>query len=334
MAAPPSYVTLGCLFLLIVRRRSFHYQLAREQQESPKKPDHAFGVPRHWGLFFSVGLAIVAEGIFSACYHTCPGEQVFQFDTAMMYVICAMTGLALFQRRHSDVVCRPYAFFLAMALYVFVVVLGVYIPSLWFYVVIILLAVPLSYYLVIQIYYLGHQPHDGIRGVVRPCRYCLSCGFRMHSLWPRRRRQAVIITIVLCLTWAVLFASVALNISDRPTVFLVLAILNLGAYVSYYIVNKLRHGERLTWLPASALGGSLLVWVFALYFFIWQQSSSFYYDAAGSRTLNEPCILLDVFDNHDVWHLLSAYGLFFQAVALLTLDDDLILTRRFEIHVF
>ena len=70
------------------------------------------------------GLAIVAVGIFSACYHVCPGERVFQFDTTMMFVICALQTLALYQKRHSDTIAQAHNFYIVLALYVFIVVVG------------------------------------------------------------------------------------------------------------------------------------------------------------------------------------------------------------------
>jgi hypothetical protein len=67
------YISLGALFMLIVRRRKFNYTIALAGAPAAAHPDEAFGLPRHHGIFYAVGLAILAEGIFSACFHTCPG---------------------------------------------------------------------------------------------------------------------------------------------------------------------------------------------------------------------------------------------------------------------
>lgn len=37
------------------------------------------GLPRTFGLFYSIGVAIIFEGIFSASYHVCPSAIGFQF---------------------------------------------------------------------------------------------------------------------------------------------------------------------------------------------------------------------------------------------------------------
>ena len=37
------------------------------------------GIPQHFGLFYAMGLALIMEGIMSACYHVCPNYSNFQF---------------------------------------------------------------------------------------------------------------------------------------------------------------------------------------------------------------------------------------------------------------
>ena len=41
------------------------------------------------------------------------------------------------------------------------------------------------------------------------------------------------------------------------------------------------------------------------------QSLSSQLTPAESREFNKECTLLDFFDNHDIWHFLSAFGMFF-----------------------
>jgi hypothetical protein len=40
--------------------------------------------------------------------------------------------------------------------------------------------------------------------------------------------------------------------------------------------------------------------------------------------MNEVCEWLDFFDNHDMWHFVSATALFDAFIFLLTIDDDLL----------
>lgn len=38
-----------------------------------------YGIPRHFGLFYAMGVALMMEGFLSACYHVCPNHSNFQF---------------------------------------------------------------------------------------------------------------------------------------------------------------------------------------------------------------------------------------------------------------
>ena len=44
--------------------------------------------------------------------------------------------------------------------------------------------------------------------------------------------------------------------------------------------------------------------------------------------------MFDFYDEHDVWHFLSAIGLFFSALVVLTMDHDLHNVPRSKLHVF
>lgn len=38
-----------------------------------------YGIPKHFGLFYAMGIALMMEGVLSACYHVCPNYSNFQF---------------------------------------------------------------------------------------------------------------------------------------------------------------------------------------------------------------------------------------------------------------
>ena len=56
--------------------------------------------------------------------------------------------------------------------------------------------------------------------------------------------------------------------------------------------------------------------------------------AAVSRKGNTECFIDDFYDEHDLWHMLSAFGLFFVFLVVLTLDDDLATIPSSEIAEF
>ena len=78
---------------------------------------------------------------------------------------------------------------------------------------------------------------------------------------------------------------------------------------------------------------AVLCWVPAIYFFVNVDYSTLQ-SPAESRNLNEECIMLDMYDHHDIWHMLSAGGLFFCFTLLMVLDDGLYYVPRNEIHIF
>ena len=74
-------------------------------------PKHT-GIPESYGIFYALGAALmfegkkmtistiyiritltIFEGILSACYHVCPTETNFQFDTTFMYCISVLVFL-------------------------------------------------------------------------------------------------------------------------------------------------------------------------------------------------------------------------------------------------
>ncbi|NXU43492.1 SIDT2 protein, partial [Drymodes brunneopygia] len=70
------YVLLGLLFLLIILQREINYNRALLRNDT-----HALecGIPKHFGLFYAMGTALMMEGLLSACYHVCPNYTNFQF---------------------------------------------------------------------------------------------------------------------------------------------------------------------------------------------------------------------------------------------------------------
>lgn len=43
------------------------------------------GIPKHFGLFYAMGTALMMEGLLSACYHVCPNYTNFQFGKAACF---------------------------------------------------------------------------------------------------------------------------------------------------------------------------------------------------------------------------------------------------------
>ncbi|KAK7944730.1 hypothetical protein WMY93_000458 [Mugilogobius chulae] len=50
-------------------------------QTRPDNPER--GIPKHFGVYYSMGFALIVEGVLSACYHVCPNYDNFQFAPCM-----------------------------------------------------------------------------------------------------------------------------------------------------------------------------------------------------------------------------------------------------------
>jgi hypothetical protein len=101
------YVFMGILFLCVVLYRH------------AKIPNNCTGIPTHYGVFYAMGIALTIEGLLSACYHICPSQSNYQFDTSFMYVMAVLCMIKLYQNRHPDVNATAYATFTVLGMAIF-----------------------------------------------------------------------------------------------------------------------------------------------------------------------------------------------------------------------
>ena len=85
--------------------------------------------------------------------------------------------------------------------------------------------------------------------------------------------------------------------------------------------------------PAMFFVMAVLLGMLAGYFYV-NKHQSRNRTPAESRNMNELCNFMNFFDNHDLWHFISATALFLSFIFLLTIDDDLLQTQRQNIEVF
>ena len=99
------YCLFGILFMLIVWIRKEKYKRFEKEIHEQMKNENTIedvdfsglGVPRQYSLYYAMGLALTMEGVMSACYHVCPTEITFQFDTTFMYLIAILMFMKLYQ---------------------------------------------------------------------------------------------------------------------------------------------------------------------------------------------------------------------------------------------
>ncbi|CAH0712974.1 unnamed protein product, partial [Brenthis ino] len=343
VASNAGYVLLGAAFMLQVRWRQ------ARRAAAPYRGD--VGIPEHPGLLYSMGLALVMEGVLSACYHLCPNKMNFQFDSSFMYVTAVLCMVKLYQSRHPDVNASANTTFLLLAFVMAIGVIGIMDPNPYFWAVFTIAHLSICFFLTLKIYYVGKFKMPYYVGMfavllyVNECR----CGHEGASLArravaalrargraalrPARPARALLLAVVNVCNWALAAYGMYEHNGDFARHLLAVLLGNTLLHTCCYVALKLRHGERLP--PAAWLWLALApaAWAAAAAFFL-DSRTKWSETAARSRTHNAPCTALRVFDSHDLWHLASAAAIFFSFNLLLIIDDPLADTPRHLIPVF
>ncbi|XP_063126460.1 SID1 transmembrane family member 1 isoform X4 [Rattus norvegicus] len=329
------HVLLGFLFLLIVLRRDLLHRRALEAKDIFAME---YGIPKHFGLFYAMGIALMMEGVLSACYHVCPNYSNFQFDTSFMYMIAGLCMLKLYQTRHPDINASAYSAYASFAVVITLTVLGVVFGKndVWFWIIFSAIHVLASLALSTQIYYMGRfkiDVSDTDLGIFRRAAMVFYTDCIQQCSRPLYMDRMVLLIVGNLVNWSFALFGLIYRPRDFASYMLGIFICNLLLYLAFYIIMKLRSSEKVLPLPVFCIVATAVVWAAALYFFF-QNLSSWEGTPAESREKNRECVLLGFFDDHDIWHFLSATALFFSFLVLLTLDDDLDVVRRDQIPVF
>ncbi|XP_061639127.1 SID1 transmembrane family member 2 isoform X1 [Phyllopteryx taeniolatus] len=324
------YVMLGLLFLLIVLKRDIVHNRALACHEVNALE---CGIPKHFGLFYAMGTALMMEGLLSACYHVCPNYTNFQFDTSFMYMIAGLCMLKLYQKRHPDINASAYTAYACLAAVIFFSVLGVVFGrgNTVFWIVFSVIHILATLLLSTQLYYMGRWRLDS--GVLRRMVYVVYTDCIRQCTGPMYIDRMVLLVMGNIVNWSLAAYGLIERPSDFASYLLAIAICNLLLYFAFYIIMKLRSGEAIQCLAMVCILFTAVVWGFALYFFF-QGLSTWQKTPAESREHNRDCILLSFFDDHDIWHFLSSIAMFGSFLVLLTMDDDLDTVQRDKIYVF
>ena len=298
------YIFLGFLFMIIVRV-SHSY-----------RPN--CGTLRDHSLYYTMGLCLVGIGVFSALYHVCPSPLNFQFDTLFMYIAGAITFMAIYHKRHRDRI--PSAFstyaFLAIIYYLNTISLIHYQHGVgkwaWFCADLVIIYILLHGS--INIYYATDWGCD------------LMLFRHIYDSWKRADSinypKLILVLAINGFTITMLLYATFTGATIFTDWFLTLFIMNMIFYFTYYIIQKIYHGEKISWYIGVLLLLDVGMWGLALVYYEHAVSNKFL-NHHQSDELNEPCVLFNYFDFHDIWHFLSATGLFLFMVAVYFIDDDL-----------
>uniref|UniRef100_A0A914WGB4 SID1 transmembrane family member 1 n=1 Tax=Plectus sambesii TaxID=2011161 RepID=A0A914WGB4_9BILA len=323
------YVMLGLLYLGMVKERELRYRRTVGAVHASVKTE--FGIPMHNGLLYALGIAIMMEGILSASYHVCPSSSNYQFDTSFMYIIGALGMLKIYQLRHPDINANAHVAFGILALFIFLAMCGVYFNDVPFWAVFSVCYILVMFGVSVEFYFKGQWRLN--RHIYYRLRHYWRSTTCISRIIPRFKGRFIFLLIGNLLNLSFVFLGIWVMPKDFPSFLLLPFTGNLFLYLMYYIFMKLLNKERLKMRTVLFLLMAIGCWVIAMWFFI-NAVSDWSETPAESRVKNHECILFNFYDNHDVWHFMSALSLFMSFSIFLSLDDGLQWVRRDKIVVF
>ncbi|KAK9881818.1 hypothetical protein WA026_017331 [Henosepilachna vigintioctopunctata] len=315
------YLFMGILFLIATAHRQsiipFRFEI---------------GIPVHYGIYYSMGVALIIEGLLSACYHICPSQSNYQFDTSFMYVMAVLCMIKLYQNRHPDLNATAYSTFSVLGAGIMMATLGIMNGTLTVWLIFIFGYSLMCLYISFKIYYLSYI----LKGFNKLRQDISKLGFASEVFIPVKKARFIILVLVNLLNTTLLLAGMSLYFkggTDFGTFLLGLLMANAILYILFYLVMKIYNNEKLCTEAIVYFILAIVTWTAATIFFL-DAATLWTVTPAESRQWNQECILLGYYDKHDVWHLLSAPALYFTFMFLMCLDDDIIDKKQDEIPVF
>ncbi|KAK9732328.1 dsRNA-gated channel SID-1 [Popillia japonica] len=208
--------------------------------------------------------------------------------------------------------------------------LGILTNSTTIMIIFVLSYLFLCVFVTLKIYFFGYI----ISGVTHVVETVHEDSIRT-AIVPLRKVRFVLLCIanVCNLTLAIVGIIFYPSYTDFGTYLLGILMVNAVMHCVFYLTMKLYNKERIC-VEACLYGIlAMICWGFASYFFL-NGSTLWTVTPAESRQLNRNCVFMNFYDNHDLWHLLSAPGMFFIFMFLLHLDDDLVDVPRNKIKAF
>ena len=320
------FVLLGVLFILIVTTR---YRNSRQSET---------GADRYVGLELAMGLSMITEGLMSALYHACPNAGNYKYDTLFMFVSLLLIMLQLYTSRHAHSNLSSHTFILLIGMFICLSILEALESSQLLYCIrsiYILFVILTTLTLLVNIYHLGNASlliftlHDVIskrKSIFRVC-------------WPTHNKHRMVhlifvLGINLCGASCLLFMPQL----EMGTIFIGIFGGNFCFYLCYYWVMKIIKSEHkhntLVFLVTFSIGiFSVLLWIIA--FSVYRNPvTNWAMGPVISKEMNRECVLWGFYDEHDLWHILSAYALFFTYLSIVKTDDNVASVRRDKLSVF
>lgn len=307
------YIFFGLLFIIIVKINT------------KKNTEHIDSnlINNHPALYYTLGLSLFFEGLCSSVYHICPSMLNFQFDSTFMFIGAILIAITIYQKRHNAP--SPMKIYSYIGLLVFINTLPLSGLSdgfeIWFWGGIFLL---ICYFMVFGSIYLYYDQeydfeYDSFKVLYN----------KIKTLKKKDIPKFILIIVINSLTLGMyVYATITKpNFTDW---LLGVTILNMIVYFLYYIIQKLNNREKISKIIWIWLVLDIIIIVLALIFYLKAVSDKLL-PLKDSNKLNKPCVLVDYFDYHDIWHIFSSLGLFIFMNIVYFMDNN---TYNEEISIF
>ncbi|KAI6651764.1 SID1 transmembrane family member 1-like [Oopsacas minuta] len=328
-----AYLVLGLIFVVLTAIKHIirNDKYPREQEE--KYRDYRKrGITPYYGFYYAMGFALMSEGLMSSIYHTCPSGINFQFDTTFMFIIALLSILKLHQNRHPDVSVSASTAFLLLGSLIILTAFGLLAHDNEFIIVrtfYALIVIGITIFLCLNIYFFSHPQlfFTSVFETIRARSLSVCARSIKNVFWPTVNRPRIVQIGIICSINTISLVGLYYYKLDAATALLMFIIFNLLAYIAYYWVMKLYYGELshrpIVWLFSFLMSiTSGFFFTIALVFFF-SSVTNWQLPPSESRNLNKDCAFLDFYDNHDIWHVLSAFGLFFNFLSITMIDDNI-----------
>ncbi len=254
------YILLGIMFIIIVKKRAYSYTFMRKKYP---KIMSTHGVPQHFGLFYTMGIGLIMEGILSAAYHVCPSYNNFQFDTSFMYILGVTSMLKLYQARHPDIHVSSQKVFLFLALCILVNVIGVFYgkQNTWFIIIYSICHIGFIFGLSIVVYNMKTPDLKELKEMANINNQSIRSMPK-----PKYVERLVMLAIANILNIGMAVYSILFP-GQFSYHLLQLLMGNFLLYFLMYCINKIINGEKFAVVTIINMVIGLIVWTFALYFF-------------------------------------------------------------------
>ena len=146
------YIIFGLSFIIIVKIKA-----TRLPEDHQPKNDHltTTGTLQQLSIFYAMGLCLMAQGMFSVCYHVCPTNLSLQFDTTMMYIMSILCYVKIYQFRHPNAIQNAYSTFMVLGILVLLEALVLFSESILVYIPFVVFYIGLTIFLSFDLYYHG-----------------------------------------------------------------------------------------------------------------------------------------------------------------------------------